>query len=512
MKYAATMYNFIMHRFLQNVSRGAHQTSFQATANKSTTKVKKPDSAEKIQESQNVSGSNSREHLTENCANVSKKKRQKKRKQSNSLIDYQGNEEKTEGTTEKALHQEKDVSPQKVIDDMVCSKENGVTTSQPNCKSLPSSSKSTSSSEVNTKDEKANISSTNHDSHNNKAQYPAPHLTVSYSDKVKSSSLNMNSSASKRALGDKSWVKNFTVENSNKIVDAVDLGHSSKINVDKDKRTSNLGSKKRMASNSGRLSNAPIKPLDSSSGGDGEHYQQKYCNSSNSETSNLKQIPRTGKFMGRNNSFKKNACDDDDNWRVKKEFLPVADSSTSQKIDSVKKVNTKNPNVQSCKKITSHQKGEKRVMDSKKYNSDDSRKKSTDVMDKIPKTSSNQQTSSDNNGSSLTEQSAKRPVTKLDSEVAIISSREPKINQLPAASVNTASSNIGAMKGEFPDLMESTKIKRVPITDGLTVGFKETVTPSKPPATLSYSAVLRSIPKPKVCIRLSVYSLSIPSR
>ena len=151
-------------------------------------------------------------------------------------------------------------------------------------------------------------------------------------------------------------------------------------------------------------------------------------------------------------------------------------------------------------------------MDSKKYNSDDSRKKSMDVMDKIPKTASNQRTSSDNNGSSLTESSAKRPVTKLDSEVAIISSHEPKINQLPAASVNTASSNVAAMKGEFPDLMESTKIKRVPITDGLTVGFKETVTPSKPPATLSYSAVLRSIPKPKVCFRLSVYSFSIPSR
>ena len=216
--------------------------------------------------------------------------------------------------------------------------------------------------------------------------------------------------------------------------------------------------------------------------------------------------------MGRNNSFKKNACDDDDNWRVKKEFLPVADSLTSQKIDSVKKVNTENPNVQSCKKITSHQKGEKRVMDSKKYNSDVSRKKSMDVMDKIPKTASNQRTSSDNNGSSLTESSAKRPVTKLDSEVPIISSHEPKINQLPAASVNTASSNVAAMKGEFPDLMASTKIKRVPITDGLTVGFKETVTPSKPPATLSYSAVLRSIPKPKVCFRLSVYSLSIPSR
>ena len=504
----ATLYNFITHHFLQNVSHGADQTSFQDTANKSTTKVKKPDSAEKIRESQNVSGSNSSEHLTENCANVSKKKRQKKRKQSNGLIDYQGNEEKTEGTTEKALHQEKDVSPQKVTDDMVSSKENGVTTSQPNCKSLLSSSKSTSSSEVNTKDEKANISSTNHDSHNNKAQYPAPHLTVSYSDKVKNSSLNINSSASKRALGDKSWVKNFTVENSNKIVDAVDLAHSSKINVDKGKRTSNLGSKKRRASNSGRLSSAPIKPLDSTSGRDDEHYQQKYCNSSNSETSNLRQIPRTGKFMERNNSFKKNACDD--NWRVKKEFLPVADSSTSQKIDSVKKVNTENP--KSCKKITSHQKGEKRVMDSKKYNSDDSRKKSMDVMDKIPKTSSNQRTSSDNNGSSLTESSTKRPVTKLDSEVAIISSHEPKINQLPVASVNTASSNVAAMKGEFPDLMESTKIKRVPITDGLTVGFKETVTPSKPPATPSYSAVLRSIPKPKVRFRFSVYSFNIPSR
>ena len=502
------MYNFITHRFPQNVSHGAHQTSFQDTANKSAIKVKMPESAEKVRESQNVSGSNSSEHLTENCANVSKKKRQKKRKQSN--IHYQGNEELAEGTTEKALHQEKDVSPQKVIDDMVCSKENGFTASQPNCKSLPSSSKSTSSSEVNTKDEKTDISSTNHDSHNNKTQYPAPHLTVSYSDKVKSSSLN-NSSTSKRALGDKSLVKNFSVESSNKIVDAVDLVHSSKINVDKEKRTSNLGSKKRMASNSGHLSNAPTKPPDSTSWGDGEHYQEKYCNSSNSETSNLKQIPRTGKFMGRNNSFKKNVCDDDDNWRVKKEFLPVADSSTSQKIDSVKKVNTENPNVQSCKKITSHQKGEKRVMDSKKYNSDDSKKRSMDVMDKLPKTSSNQRTSSDNNGLSLTEPSTKRPVTKLDSEVPIISSHEPKINQLPAASVNTASSNIGAMKGEFPDLMESTKIKRVPITDGLTVGFKETVTLSKPPATLSYSAVLRSIPKPKVRFRLSVYSFSIPS-
>lgn len=510
------LYNFSMHHFLQNASHVAHQTSFQATANKSTTKVKKPDSVEKIRESQNVSGSNSSEYLTENCANVSKKKRQKRRKQSNSLIDYQGNEEKTEGTTEKALHREKDVSPQKVIDDMVSSKENGVTTSQPNCKSLPSSSESTSSSEVNTKDEKANISSTNHDSLNNKTQYSAPHVTVSYSDKVKSSSLN-NSSTSKHALGerDKSWVKNFTVENSNNIVDAVDLGHSSKINVDKDKRTSNLGSKKRMASNSGRLSSAPIKPLDSTStsGEDGEHYQQKYCNSSNSETSNLKQIPRTGKFMGRNNSFKKNACDDDDNWRVKKEFLPVEDFSTSQKIDSVKKVNTENPNVQSSKKITSHQKGEKRIMDSKKYNSVDSKKRSMEVVDKMPKTSSNQRMSSDKNGLSLTEPSAKRPVTKLDSEVPIIiSSHEPKINQLPAASVNTASSNIGVVKGEFPDLMESTKIKRVPITDGLTVGFKETVTPSKPPATLSYSAVLRSIPKPKVRFRLSVYSFSIPSR
>jgi len=511
MKYAATLYNFIMHRFLQNVSHGAHQTSFQATANKSTTKVKKPDSAEKIRESQNVSGSNSSEHFTENCANVSKKKRRKKRKQSNSLVHYQGNEEKTKGTTEKALHQEKDVSPQKVIDDMVSSKENGVTTSQPNCKSLPSSSESASSSEVNTKDEKANISSTNHDSHNNKTQYPAPQLTVSYSDKVKSSSLN-NSSTSKRVLGDKSFIKNFTVENSNKIVDAVDLEHSSKINVDKDKRTSNLASKKRMASNSGHLSNAPIKPPDSTSGEDGEHYQQKYCNPSNSETSNVKQIPRTGKFMGRNNSFKKNACDDDDNWRVKKEFLPVADSSTSQKIDSVNKVNTEHPNVQSCKKITSHQKGENKVMDSKKYNSVDSRKKSMDVMDKIPKMSSNQRTSSDNSVLSLTEPSAKCPVTKLDSEVPIISSHEPKINQLPAASVNTASSNIVAMKGEFPDLMESTKIKRVPIIDGLTVGFKETVTSPKPPATLSYSAVLRSIPKPKVRFRLSVYSFSIPSR
>ena len=498
-----------MHHFLQNVSHGAHQKSFPATANKSTTKVKKPDSVEKTRESQNVSGSNSSEHLTENCAHVSKKKRQKKKKQSNSLIHCQGNEELTEGTTGKALHQKKDVSPQKVIDDMV-SKENGVTTSQPNYKSLPSSSKSTSSSEA-TKDEKTNISSTSRDSQNNKTQYPAPHLTVSYSDKVKSSSLN-NSNTSKHALGDKSLVKSFTVESSNKIVDAVELGHSSKINVDKNKGTSNLGCKERMALASGLLSNAPTKPPDSTSWGDGEHNQQKYCNSSKSETSNLKQTPRTGKFMGRNNSFKKNACDND-NWRVKKEFLPMADSSTSQKIDSFKKVNTENLNIESRKKITCHQKGEEGVMDSKKYNSVDSGKKSLHVMDKIPKTSSNQQTSSDNNGLSLTELSAKRPVTKLDSAVPIIiSSQEPKINQLPAASVNTASSKVGAMKGEFPDLMESTKIKEVPITDGLTVHFMETVTsPKAPPATLSYSAILRSIPKPKVGFRLLVYCFSIPN-
>ena len=68
-------------------------------------------------------------------------------------------------------------------------------------------------------------------------------------------------------------------------------------------------------------------------------------------------------------------------------------------------------------------------------------------------------------------------------------------------SLTVTPSNNKIMEGEFPDLRDSVKIKKGSAVDSGTTDHKEMTSSPRPSAPMSYSAVLRSTPQPKVSLR-----------
>ena len=441
--------------------------------------------------------------------NVSKKKKQTKKKESSDLIQQQDKDKlSNKSSTEK----------QRVSHQL---KAKGFATiSHPDCTSLSFSSET---SPENTEDNRTNENVISDDLQPDEKQFPPPNLTVvSYSDKVKSLSLKssgtsnhsvakkclvkdftVESGNTNRSVAEKCWVTDFTVESSSKKNMPSDIKQSSKVHLGQTTRAFNLDNNLRTAAKSGHSGDTLKKPPDSTcktAWGDSEYYKLKYGESLKSQTTSSQQILKTGKQMERNHGSKKMSCDDDENWRVKKDVCTL-DSSTSHKTDSLNKMNIKNLNTESFKKRTCRQEGIH--VNSKKYEKDvieQEKSVAPIVVEEDAKTSRKQQNSCHLGSSSTEAAYFESPVNKLGSDFPS-SSQEHKMIQMPNAPV-VASSDNKIMEGEFPDLKESVKIKRLSTTEGRTFDYKMTVTSTKPSAPMSYSAVLRSTPQPKVSFRI----------
>ena len=444
---------------------------------------------------------------------VSKKKRHRKKKESHNLFQEQGEEELSSKSL-KGSQQEsdglKDVSSSKTLNG-VSSNTNEVTSSlQQNCTPILSSSEKSDSQ--NTEDKGTSITGTDLESlssrdhqSDNKKPFLAPMFTVSYSDKVKSLSPK-NSSTSNQSVTAKSWVKDFTPEGSRDKDKHIEVKQNSEFHVGHNTRTVKSDDDEKRTMKSGRRADALGDSSDFSRKTvreDSEYYKLKYGDSSKSQSVDAERNPRTaGKEVGRNSSFKKITCDDDSNWRVKKDVDPTTSHIKSQPLI---KSNMKNRSTESLEKRTSQQEGIHVDVNSKKYKKDVKHEKSVggNVLDEKGKSSRKQQNLHDP-GTRSTEQdlvsSPRFPVSKLSSDLPS-SSQDDRLNQMKNTSAVAASNN-DLMGGEFPNLKESVKIKRSPNTEERTVDHKDVVTSPKPTAPMSYSAVLRSAPRPKVSCRV----------
>ena len=327
----------------------------------------------------------------------------------------------------------------------------------------------------------------------NKNPVPAPVVTVSYSDKVKSSSLK-NNNAKTHLVTEKVWAKDLSSESSREKEKFADLKPSSEFHVGQSSRTTDFGKgEKRLMKNRHGSGDSSWKTESE----DSKYYKLKYGDSYKSQYTNSMQNPRTGKQPERNGKLKKIKCDGDDNWRVKK------DIDSTHAMEPLSKSNIENVNTESFKKRLSQQEAKHVDSYSKAY--DVKPRKSADhkVVDEKGKASKTQLNSRDlSSRSSEKVASTRGPALKQDTVIMPCSSQNYRLNQ-PSNSSTVAAISNKMMDGEFPDLKESVKLKK-PSTEERTVDQEEVMTSPKPSAPMSYSAVLRSAPPRKVSCRLNI--------
>lgn len=431
------------------------------------------------------------ENLTDTVGpvNTKKKRRRRKKKEPNDSTPQQAKEElNTEGLTDA----QKELTTATLKGDASETKHEHESKANRQCSSLEQSSttlhSSLNSTSESTKDSKTNIDASaaverfdRTDEQCNKKQHTAPTLTMSYSDKVKSLASKNNSSY----FGtEKSWVKDFTPDSSSVKHKHVQISQSH-------------AGQGTLANNSSHGEMREMKGGKRTEEERGYH-RLKDGDPSKSQSRKVEQIPRTGKQMGRNNSFKKITCDDDDNWRLKRDDAKVVDSAVSSRTDTLKKSNNKKLNTESLNKRACQ---EEVGADSQKFSNGGEHEKSVGhiVMDKVCNSSKKQQ-NLNQLGSGST---ANEACTKLSSSGSDMQSGSQRAVDA-TSTLFVAPSNSRALEGEFPDLRDSVKIKR-PLTavDKRTVDHKEMISPPKPSAPMSYSAVLQTAPQPKVSFRLA---------
>ena len=348
--------------------------------------------------------------------------------------------------------------------------------------SLNSSSENTGDNESNV-DVTAVESFSNTDEQCHKKQHTAPNLTVSYSDKVKSLASKNSSMASRNLITEKSWLKDFSPDSSR--VKKEKHSQNSEFQAGISTLTSNIICGKTEEIKGGKRT------------GEGRGYNRlKNHEASKSHTRNVEQIGREGKQMGRNNSLKKLTSDNDDNWRLKRDDAKVLDPTVLSRTEKNMKSNVKNLNTESVKKRTYQ--GEEGA-ESKKFDKRAKRDNSSShiTVDEEGKSSEKQQNLHEF-GSASPENEARTTMSSAN-----VSNELQNGTQRTSDSTNmsAAPSNNKTLEGEFPDLRDSVKIKRPLALDRRTTDHKEMTSSPKPSAPMSYSAVLRSTPQPKVSVR-----------
>lgn len=195
----------------------------------------------------------------------------------------------------------------------------------------------------------------------------------------------------------------------------------------------------------------------------------------------------------RNNYVKKLTCDNDDNWRLKRNDTDaVRHPTVSSKMESFKSSNIRNTDTDSGKKRTCQ---EKIKVDGQKCDTRHvAHKESGSVTAKI-ETSKKQQNLNGMSSVLLTNESDTK---QYDSNVKRNFQCNPRGTSDEKESSLFGSSNSRMEEGDFPNLSESVKIKRPFTVDRQATELKEVISFHKPPsAPLSYSAALRAVPKPK---------------
>ena len=464
---------------------------------KSTAKAGKTVATQKIE--QNKEGQNTEENKegeslcdTDSTINTKKKRRRRKKKglndstlqqdqealNSESLSEVQNESAVVlvEGDSSGTKHENASLENKKL-----CSSNQQKSTTLHS--SLNSSSENTGDSKINV-DVTAVESSSNTNGCCNKKQHTGPNFTVSYSDKVKSLASKNSSTASCNVSTEKSWVKDFSPD-------------SSMMKKEKHSQTTEFQAEEStLASNASHGKTKEIK--DGKRTGEERGYNRlKNDEASKSHTRNVDQIGRKGKQIGKNNILKKLTCDDDDNWRLKMDDAKVVDPTVLSRTEKNTNSNVKNLNTESVKKRTYQ--GEEDT-ESKKFDKRAKRDKSSShiTVDEGEKSSKKRQ--------NLSEFFSSSPVNEAHATLSSSSKGNAMQNGTQRTSDSTnslsvAPSNKKTLEGEFPDLRDSVKIKRRSAVDSRTTDQKEMISSPKPSAPMSYSAVLRSTPQPKVSLR-----------
>lgn len=466
----------------------------------SIAKAGKTVAAKKIEanrEEQNTAKSNGGENLndTDSTVNTKKKRRRRKKKGLNDSTLPQDQEELNSKDLTEA-QKESTVVPVKVDSSgtkhkSASAEENKLCSSvEQNSTTLHSSLDRTSE---NTGDNKTNVDVTAFERFSNaveqshKKQHTAPNFTVSYSDKVKSLASKNSSIASSNLSIEKSWTKDFSPESSG--LKNERHSQNSEFQAGKSTLTSNVVHGNTKEIKGGRRI-----------GGEGGYDRLKNDEASKSCTKNVEQSGREVKQMRRNNSLKKMTCDNDDNWRLKRGDAKNEDPTVLSGMEKSLNSNVRNVNTESVKKWTYQ--GEEDA-ESKKFDKGAKRDKSSShiAVNEEVKYSDKQQ--------NLCEFSSASPVNEAHTTVSNANISDDLQNGTQKTSDSTnininksvVSSNNKALEGEFPDLHDSVKIKRSSALDKRTTDHKEMTSSQKPSAPMSYSAVLRSTPQPKVSFR-----------
>ena len=425
--------------------------------------------------------------------NVTKKKRQRKKKESSELIEQQDNRDLNSKSSTRSQQESdalKDVYPGKKNDSNNSKTNEACFSSQQNCSSLNSSTdKSSANAKISVSDFR---SSNSIDQQSNKRPFLVPTFTVSYSDKVKSVT-SRNNSTGNQALAEKSLPKDVHSKNSRIKDKHVDWKQDFEFHDGQSISTISLNGNEENPVKSG------CRGDDSSwttAWEDRKYNKLQDGDPLKSQTTDSKQTRRTGKPTARNSRYK-NLCQDDENWRVKKDI----DSSVSCQPERTDKSNIKNRNTESLKKRTLQQKVFHVDLNSKKYEDlEHENALSLTVVDKNNKGSKKQQNLC-NLGLSRMELAAGSnfSVSKARSDLPD-SFQKQRTREVKNSPVHDKISKI--VEGEFPDLKESVKIKRLSSTEERTVDHKEVVTSPVASAPMSYSAVLRTPPQLKVSFTL----------
>ena len=471
----------------------SYQTGFLQSW-KNTAKPAKTVATKKVEqkkEGQNNSENNGGENLadTDSTANVKKKRRRRKKKGPNDSTLQQDQEElnseslsevqkesnvvPVKGNASETKHEDTSSEEKKLC---YSSEQNSTTLHSP----LNSPSEITADSKTNA-DVTVVESLSNTDEQSSKKQPTVPNFTVSYSDKVKSLASKNSSIASCILSTEKSWVKDFSPdsfkENKEKQTSECQAGESALTsNIIHDKTKEKKGGKK-IGEERGfsRLKNDEASKL---------------C------TRNVEQNGKGGKQMGRNNILKKLTCDDDDNWRLKRDDAKVADPTVLSRTEKNMISNVKNLSTESVKKRTYQ--GEEHA-ESKKFDKRAKHDKSSShiTMDQEVKSSKKQQNLSEFVSASTVNEAC---TTMSSLSVGNDLQNGAHITSDSTHSLSVAPSNKKTLEGEFPDLHDSVKIKRRSAVHITTTDHNETTSSSNPSSPMSYSAVLRSTPQPKVSL------------
>lgn len=440
-------------------------------------------------EGHDVVASGTDESSTGNSVKVKKKKKQRKKSESSGLITKQENTGvpvSCDTITGDQLHSDASLND----DNSVRSKAKEVSSStQQNDILLLSHHENSSANTDSTVTANFGCCNTVNQPSSFKEPYAVSTLTVSYSDKVKSSSPKGNST-SNHLGAEKTKTNHFTSESFKRKDKPVDLKKRSEFCHSQSPGTvsSNNDGKKPVKSGQKR-DDSSWKTVCR----DNDDNKLKDVDSSRSQSTDAKHNQRTVKQMRRNGSFKKTTCDDDDNWRVRKDVDPTSVSCKKE----INKSNIKDSDTGSLEKRTCYQ--EEKIIDLISSSCQDLKHENVvghKVVDKKSIASKKLQNfhSIDSSGTEFT-QSSSFLISKARSNVSE-DIQEHGIKPIRMSTIPDADSNL--VMAEFPEFKESVKVKRLSITAGGTMDHKDEVTSPKATAPLSYSAVLRSPPQLKV--------------